>query len=320
MAGDVAGELAAVGVPAGVALGLLRQAGALAIEREHAIGLERQQVGRVEVLRVLERAAGEPDRGERQRPRRVGDGELDLLREARRHQPRRAAGDQLKELRSVVEIFMACCLTCHLFPLLFVGVDVVLRDDVDAGVDDRRRRILALLDVAQQLHRLAAPAEILLAEQHLHLAFAQQIERGADGVERDHLGLRRIDGGERVAREHRPAADGDPRREVRIAARAGGDDLGAADHVFLDVVGLDDLDARRLRERFLHAVEPILQVGGAEARDDRDLALAVQQLDRLLAQDAARREIVDAVERDALRLRRVGIPRRDRECRRRSRG
>ena len=85
-------------------------------------------------------------------------------------------------------------------------------------------------------------------------------------------------------------------------------------HVFLDVVGLDDLDARRLGERLLHAVQSILQVGGAEARDQRDLALAVEQLDRLLAQDAAGREIVHAVERDALRRRRVGVPRRDRNA------
>ena len=43
-------------------------------------------------------------------------------------------------------------------------------------------------------------------------------------------------------------------REIGVAARSGGDDLRAANHVFLDVVGLDDLDARRLRQRFLHAV------------------------------------------------------------------
>ena len=126
-------------------------------------------------------------------------------------------------------------------------------------------RLLAVLDVAQQLHRLAAPAEVLLAEQHLDLALAQQVERRVDGVERDDLRLRRIDAGERVAREHRPAADRNPRRQIRIAARSGGDDLGAADHVLLDVVDLDDLDARRLRQRFLHAVQPVLQVGGAEA-------------------------------------------------------
>ena len=53
MAGDVPGQLAAVGVPAGVALGLLRlEAGALAIEGEHAIGIERQQIRGVEILRL----------------------------------------------------------------------------------------------------------------------------------------------------------------------------------------------------------------------------------------------------------------------------
>ena len=42
-----------------------------------------------------------------------------------------------------------------------------------------------------------------------------------------------------------------------------------------------------LREHLLHAVEPPLQVGGAEARDHRDRSLAVEQLDRLLAHDPA---------------------------------
>ena len=105
---------------------------------------------------------------------------------------------------------------------------------------------LAVLDVVEHLHRLAAPAEILLSEQHLHLAFAEQIERGLDRVERDHLGLRRIDRRRRVAREDRPAADRQPRAEIRIAVRAGGDELRAANRVLLDVVDLDDLDARRL--------------------------------------------------------------------------
>ena len=49
--------------------------------------------------------------------------------------------------------------------------------------------------------------------------------------------------------------------EIRVAAWSRRDDLRAAHRVFLDVVGLDDLDARRLRQRFLHAVEPALQVG-----------------------------------------------------------
>ena len=82
MSGDVSGQLPAVGIPARVAFGLLRQAGALAIEGEHAIGIERQQVRGVEILRVLERTAGEPNGVERQRPRAVGHRERDLLREA----------------------------------------------------------------------------------------------------------------------------------------------------------------------------------------------------------------------------------------------
>ena len=53
-----------------------------------------------------------------------------------------------------------------------VLVDVRGRHDVDARVDDRRRRHPAGLDVGEQTHRLAAPAEILLTEQHLHLARA----------------------------------------------------------------------------------------------------------------------------------------------------
>ena len=57
------------------------------------------------------------------------------------------------------------------------------------------------------------------------------------------------------------------------------------------------------------AVEPALQVVGAEARDHRDRPLPSSSLIASVAQDAsARLEVVDAVERDALRLRRVGVP------------
>jgi hypothetical protein len=100
MAGDVSGELTAVRIPAGIAFRLLRQAGALPVERQHAIGIERQQVGRVEILRFLERTAGQSNRGERQGPRRISDGELDLLSEARRHEPRRPSGNELEKLTS----------------------------------------------------------------------------------------------------------------------------------------------------------------------------------------------------------------------------
>ena len=44
------------------------------------------------------------------------------------------------------------------------------------------------------------------------------------------------------------------------------------------------------------------------------LPLPFEQLDRLLAEDPAGREIVDAVEGDALRLRRVGVPGHDRNA------
>ena len=67
MPGDVAGELPAVAVPAGVARRLRLEPGALAVERQHAIRLEREQVGGVEILRVLERPAGQPHRRQRQR-------------------------------------------------------------------------------------------------------------------------------------------------------------------------------------------------------------------------------------------------------------
>ncbi len=82
MSRDVPGQLPAVGVPARVAFGFLRQVRALAIEREHAIGIERQEIRGVEILRVFERTAGEPHGRQRQRPRAVGHRPRDLLREA----------------------------------------------------------------------------------------------------------------------------------------------------------------------------------------------------------------------------------------------
>ena len=84
--------------------------------------------------------------------------------------------------------------------------------------------------------------------------------------------------------------------------------------ILLDVVDLDHLHVLVLREHLLHAVEPPLQVGRAEARDDRHLALPAEQRHRLFGQDAAGRQVVDAVERQPLRLRRVGVPGRDRDA------
>ena len=69
MSGDVPGEISSAAVPAGVRLRLLRQTGAHAIERHHAVGLEREQIFRVGVLRELERSAGDAYVGQRNRPR-----------------------------------------------------------------------------------------------------------------------------------------------------------------------------------------------------------------------------------------------------------
>jgi len=80
VAGDMAGEVVAVAVPALVWLRFRGQARPLAVEREHAVGLEMEQVLRVQVLRVFERPAREPHGGERQRPRDVGPRGRDLGR------------------------------------------------------------------------------------------------------------------------------------------------------------------------------------------------------------------------------------------------
>ena len=78
MAGDVAGQLFAVGpVPRTIGLRFGLEPGAGAEQREHAIGLVAQQVGDVEVLRLLEWTAGESHGGQRERLREVGHGVLD---------------------------------------------------------------------------------------------------------------------------------------------------------------------------------------------------------------------------------------------------
>ena len=69
-----------------------------------------------------------------------------------------------------------------------------------------------------------------------------------------------------------------------------------------------------LREHLEDAVEAALQVRGADARHQRDGALAVEELDRLLAHDAAAGLVVDAVEGDPLRVGRVGVPRDHRDA------
>ena len=66
-------RLLAVAVPAAVGLGFGVQAGPDAEARQHAVRLQLQQVGGVEVLGVLERPAGQAHGRQRQRPGRVGD-------------------------------------------------------------------------------------------------------------------------------------------------------------------------------------------------------------------------------------------------------
>lgn len=65
---DVAGEVAAAAVPSGVGLGLLGETGLHAVVGQHAVRLESEQVRRREILRALERAAGDADAIERHRP------------------------------------------------------------------------------------------------------------------------------------------------------------------------------------------------------------------------------------------------------------
>ena len=60
MARNVAGEVAAVSVPAAVGFGLGLEAGPFAVVGQHPVGLELEQVAGAQLLRVLERAAGEP--------------------------------------------------------------------------------------------------------------------------------------------------------------------------------------------------------------------------------------------------------------------
>jgi hypothetical protein len=82
--GDVAGEVPPVAIPAPVGLGAWRKAGALPVERQHAIGLQREEVLRRRVLRPLQRAPRQAHGGERQRSRdlrhHVRDGARDVAR------------------------------------------------------------------------------------------------------------------------------------------------------------------------------------------------------------------------------------------------
>src|SRR5256886_17307206 len=69
MARDVSREVAAAAVPTVIRLRLARESGALAVIGQHAIGLELQQVTGDQILGVLERAAVQTHRVERERSR-----------------------------------------------------------------------------------------------------------------------------------------------------------------------------------------------------------------------------------------------------------
>jgi hypothetical protein len=77
VSGDVPGQVSIVAVPAAVPLGLRLEARARPVEGEHPIRLERQQIGGIEILRLFQRPAGQPDGRQWQRPRDVRHGIYD---------------------------------------------------------------------------------------------------------------------------------------------------------------------------------------------------------------------------------------------------
>ncbi len=83
---------------------------------------------------------------------------------------------------------------------------------------------------------------------------------------------------------------------------------GHAHRIFLDVVHLEDGDPRLLRQRVLEAFEAALQIGRAEAGEHGDFALAAEEGDGLLGHDLSGSVIIHAVEGQAFRFRRVGVP------------
>jgi hypothetical protein len=114
MAGDVAGEVVAVAVPAAVRLCFRGQARALAVEREHPIGLEREQVLGVQVLGALERPAGDPHGRERQGPRDIRACRRDL---GRVDGAARQEGDATEESACDVPESNGADVKAHPFPL-----------------------------------------------------------------------------------------------------------------------------------------------------------------------------------------------------------
>ena len=77
--GDVARQVAAITVPAGVALRFGLQPGALAIKRHHPIRFQLEQIVGIQILRLFEWSACQPHGGQWQRTRNIGNGVFDLL-------------------------------------------------------------------------------------------------------------------------------------------------------------------------------------------------------------------------------------------------
>jgi hypothetical protein len=77
MAGDVAGEVFGVAIPAAVGFCFGFETGAFAEIGEHAVGFEFEEIGGIEVLGVFERTAGETHGREGQGTGDVGDDGLD---------------------------------------------------------------------------------------------------------------------------------------------------------------------------------------------------------------------------------------------------
>src|SRR5882724_5841881 len=82
VAGDVAGEVFAVAIPAAVGLGLWFEPGAFAEIGEHTVRLELEEIVGIEVLGVLKRAASQADGGEGKWSGDVRDDGLDGSGEA----------------------------------------------------------------------------------------------------------------------------------------------------------------------------------------------------------------------------------------------
>jgi hypothetical protein len=69
-----------------------------------------------------------------------------------------------------------------------------------------------------------------------------------------------------------------------------------------------------LRENFAQAGKTPFEVGRPVTGEDRNLPVTIEQFHRLLTQDPPGREIVDSIEREAFRVRCVGVPRDDRDA------